>query len=151
MPKEWKSVEKPWVYHGEMESLGKSHGQNPCGLRPLGFWPWDFPRDSIHHDTPSAFPQIVPRLGLVLFLQVLLDPFVSSDTWLILDQFVLDLVLVFKEVQWKQKPPITCVTYLVDTLYTLGFNTCSNSTNANFCNMTNANFCWLAGMAGAAV
>ena len=29
-------------------------------LRPLVFWSWDFPRDSIHHDTPSAFPHIVP-------------------------------------------------------------------------------------------
>ena len=28
--------------------------------RPLGFWPWDFPRDSIHHYTPLALPHIVP-------------------------------------------------------------------------------------------
>ena len=26
-------------------------------------WPCDLPRDSIHHDTPSAFPYIVPRCG----------------------------------------------------------------------------------------
>ena len=32
----------------------------PQGLRPLGFLPWDFPRDSIHYDTPLAFPHIVP-------------------------------------------------------------------------------------------
>ena len=25
---------------------------------PEGFWPRDFPRDSIHHDTPKAFPHI---------------------------------------------------------------------------------------------
>ena len=47
-----------------MESFGKSLGQNQWGQRPLWFWPWDFPRDSIHHDTPSAFPQIVPVDGL---------------------------------------------------------------------------------------
>ena len=38
----------------------KMCGQNPRGLWPLRFWPWDFPRDSIHHDTHSAFTQIVP-------------------------------------------------------------------------------------------
>ena len=42
-----------------MESLGKSLGQKPLGLWPLWFWPWDFPRDSIHHYTPSAFRHIV--------------------------------------------------------------------------------------------
>ena len=36
----------------------------PSGLRLLRFWPWDFPRDSIHHDTPSAFPHIVPVYSL---------------------------------------------------------------------------------------
>ena len=45
-----------------IESLGKSCGQNPWGVRPLGDWPWDVPRDSIHHDTPLAFPHIVPLL-----------------------------------------------------------------------------------------
>ena len=34
-----------------MESLGRSQGQ--------GFWPRDFLRDSIHHDTPKAFPHNV--------------------------------------------------------------------------------------------
>ena len=44
-----------------MESLGKSRDKkNPLGLRPLGFLPWDFRKDSIHHYTPSAFPHIVP-------------------------------------------------------------------------------------------
>ena len=42
------------------DTIGKSRDQSLRGLRPLGFWPWDFPRDSIHHDTPSAFPRIVP-------------------------------------------------------------------------------------------
>ena len=28
--------------------------------KTLGFWPWDLPRDSIHHDTPLAFPHIFP-------------------------------------------------------------------------------------------
>ena len=60
--KKWKYVEKSWW----MESLRKSLSQNPWGLRPLGFWPWDCPRDSIHHDTPSAFPHIVPVLGSTL-------------------------------------------------------------------------------------
>ena len=38
-----------------MLCLGGSRGQNPRRLRPLGFWPWDLPRYSIHHDTSSAF------------------------------------------------------------------------------------------------
>ena len=42
------------------EYTDSQNGQNPRGLRPLGFWPWDFPRDFIHHYTPSAFPHIVP-------------------------------------------------------------------------------------------
>ena len=29
----------------------------PEGPGPKGFWPRDFPRDSIHHVTPKAFPQ----------------------------------------------------------------------------------------------
>ena len=40
------------------ENVWKS--QNRWGLRPLWFLPWDFPRDSNHHDTPSVFPHIVP-------------------------------------------------------------------------------------------
>ena len=43
-----------------MESLGKSLGKKPQALRPLRFGPWDFPRDSIHHDTPLSLPHIVP-------------------------------------------------------------------------------------------
>ena len=35
-----------------------SHTANTLGA--CGFWPWDFPRDSIHHSTPSAFPNNVP-------------------------------------------------------------------------------------------
>ena len=31
-------------------------------LRPLGFWPCDLHRDSVHHDTPSAFPHIMQEL-----------------------------------------------------------------------------------------
>ena len=41
------------------KALGVSwyHGQNPLGpAAPFGFWPWAFPRDSIRHDTPLAFP-----------------------------------------------------------------------------------------------
>ena len=34
-------------------------GFNPWGLRPLGSWPWDLPRHSIHHYTPLAFPNNV--------------------------------------------------------------------------------------------
>ena len=26
----------------------------------FGSWPWDFPKDSIHHSTTSAFPNNVP-------------------------------------------------------------------------------------------
>ena len=50
----------PWVYHGEWSPSGSPLAKNPRGLQPLRFWPWDFPRDSIHHYTPSAFPHIVP-------------------------------------------------------------------------------------------
>ena len=49
-----------------MECLGRSHGQNPRGLRSLGFWPWDHPRHCNHNDTPSAFPNNVPSLLLKL-------------------------------------------------------------------------------------
>ena len=43
-----------------MLCLGRSCGQNARGLRPIGFWPWDLPRHSIHHDTSSAFSNNVP-------------------------------------------------------------------------------------------
>ena len=43
-----------------MLCLGRSRGQNPRGLRPLGFWPWDLPRHNIHHGTSSAFSNNVP-------------------------------------------------------------------------------------------
>ena len=52
-------MEKPWVSVGEWSPSGKSRGHNPRGLRHHGFWPWDFPRDSIHHFTPWAFPNNV--------------------------------------------------------------------------------------------
>ena len=42
-----------------MESLGKSQRRNLRGRRPQGFWPRDFLRDAIHHDTPKAFPHIL--------------------------------------------------------------------------------------------
>ena len=41
-----------------MESPRESQGQNLRGRRPQGLWLRDFPRDSIHHDTPKAFPQM---------------------------------------------------------------------------------------------
>ena len=44
-----------------MESLREV--PSPQGLRPLEFGPWDLPRHSIHHSTPSAFPNNVPFLG----------------------------------------------------------------------------------------
>ena len=43
-----------------MLCIGRSRGQNPPGLRPLGFWPWDLPTHNIHHDTSSAFSNNVP-------------------------------------------------------------------------------------------
>ena len=43
-----------------MQSLGKSLGQKPFGdLRPAGFRPRDFNRDSILHDTPLPFLHMV--------------------------------------------------------------------------------------------
>ena len=32
----------------------------PLGPATRGFWPWDLPRHSIHHDTSSAFSNNVP-------------------------------------------------------------------------------------------
>ena len=32
----------------------------PRGSPAAKSWPWDFPRDSIHHSTPSPFPNKVP-------------------------------------------------------------------------------------------
>ena len=53
----------PWVYHGEWSPSG-SPVTKSLGLRSVGFWPWDFPRDYIHHDTTLAFPHIVPILSV---------------------------------------------------------------------------------------
>ena len=61
MTNEWHCVEKPWGYHGEWRfHCRKTYGA--CG--PSGFWPWDLPWDSIHHDTPSAFPHIIPTCDI---------------------------------------------------------------------------------------
>ena len=48
-------------------------------------WPLDLPRDSIHHDTPSAFPHIVPgyAVGRELPAQVYGRPKCDA-VWLIL-------------------------------------------------------------------
>ena len=51
-----KALEVSWW----MLCLGRSRGQNPRGLRPLGFWPCNLPRHNIHHDTSSAFSNNVP-------------------------------------------------------------------------------------------
>ena len=48
-----------------MQSLRKSRGRNPLGLWLLRFCPWHFPRDSICHGTPLAFPHIVPEVWSV--------------------------------------------------------------------------------------
>ena len=42
-----------------MESPRESQGQNLRGCRPQGLWLRDFPRDSMHHDTPNAFPHML--------------------------------------------------------------------------------------------
>ena len=42
-----------------------STSRNLTLIRALGFWPWDFPRDSIRHDTPKAFSQIVPLCSVL--------------------------------------------------------------------------------------
>ena len=54
-----KTLEVSWW----MLCLGRSRSQNPRGLRPLGFWPWDLPRHNIHHGTSSAFLNNVPLSG----------------------------------------------------------------------------------------
>ena len=46
---------KAFGYHGELSPVEGPAAKNPRGLRHLGFWPWDLPRDSIHHDTQRLF------------------------------------------------------------------------------------------------
>ena len=53
-------MEKPWGYHGEWSPSRDHAATISWGLRLLGFLPGDLPRDSIHHDTPSAFQNNVP-------------------------------------------------------------------------------------------
>ena len=48
-----------------MQSLGESRDQNPWGLWPIRFCPCHFPRDSLQHGTPLAFPNIVQGLWSV--------------------------------------------------------------------------------------
>ena len=46
-------------------SASEGHAaKNPWGLWPSGFWPCVLPTHSIHHDTPSAFPNIIPLYRL---------------------------------------------------------------------------------------
>ena len=40
-----------------MWSLGSYKAKTPRGRRPQGFWPWNLPRDNIHHAIPKAFPK----------------------------------------------------------------------------------------------
>ena len=47
---------------------------------PKGFWPRDFPRDSIHHDTPKAFPHIFILLSSRTSKEGFLFPMVSLGT-----------------------------------------------------------------------
>ena len=47
MTKEWLSVENPWGYHGEWSPSGGPAAKNPRGLRSIGFWLWDLPRDIV--------------------------------------------------------------------------------------------------------
>ena len=58
--KSWHYMKKPWGYQGEWSASGGPAAKNPWGLQPLGFWPCDLPRHHINHNTPSAFPNIVP-------------------------------------------------------------------------------------------
>ena len=68
MTKEWKCVEKPWGYHGELSPLGNPSAKNPRGLRPSGFglgtsghpgWPvWPICQT---HNSPNM-AQIGPKI-----------------------------------------------------------------------------------------
>ena len=75
LKKKWKYfdqiIKKPkmvwtlWVWDKESSCKnlifsGGLGSKNPCGLRPLGFWPRDLPRHSIHHDTAMDFSNNVP-------------------------------------------------------------------------------------------
>jgi hypothetical protein len=54
-------MEKHWAgYHGEWSPSVGPVAKPPQGLQPFWFLAWDLPRDSIQHDTPSAFPNNVP-------------------------------------------------------------------------------------------
>ena len=63
-----------------MFCLGRSRGQNPQCLRPLGFWPWDLPRHNIHHDTSSAFSNNVPMYSAIygtVFSKMYINKYIS--------------------------------------------------------------------------
>ena len=47
-------VKAEGVYSPE-KSLGATLAGRACGHS--GFWPWNLPRDNIHHATPKAFPK----------------------------------------------------------------------------------------------
>ena len=49
-------LEKLRGYHGEWSASGGPKAKTQGAAGPEGFWPWDLPRHSIHHDNPNAFP-----------------------------------------------------------------------------------------------
>ena len=92
MTKEWTCVEKPWVN----------------GV----FWevpqPWDFPRDSIHHDTPSAFPHIVPlnqavQLAYLPGHRVQPGPRRVSDNSVFAERVIYEILVLMREIGWTEK------------------------------------------------
>ena len=59
---EMKVCQKASGFYCEWSPSGSPAVKKLQGLWPLGFWPWAFPRDSIHHYTPLYFQHIVPRV-----------------------------------------------------------------------------------------
>ena len=69
-------VDKLRVYHGEWTPLESPMGKTRGAAGPKGFWRRDFLRDSIHHDTPKAFPHIFILLSSRTSKEGLLFPMV---------------------------------------------------------------------------
>ena len=63
-------VEKPRVYHGEWSPSGSPKAKTRGAAGSKCFLPRDFPRDSIHHDTPKAFPHIfILNPNILIFIE----------------------------------------------------------------------------------
>ena len=58
-------LEKPTGYHYEWIPSGGPKAKTQGATGPKGFLLRDFPMDSIHHDTPKAYPHIFILLSFL--------------------------------------------------------------------------------------